>query len=70
MTPAHLAQIGAALYGPRWKTEIARELDVSQRTVRRWSSGSYEIPEGIEEELGELRRSRIARLRALASQAE
>jgi DNA-binding transcriptional regulator YiaG len=35
---------GQALYGPRWQSELARALGVSDRTVRRWSA-SGELPD-------------------------
>lgn len=34
-----LADTGRALYGERWQSEVARALDVSDRTVRRWVAG-------------------------------
>jgi hypothetical protein len=47
MTPAFLAAAGAALYGPRWQSELARSLGVSDRTMRRWLSGENPIPAGV-----------------------
>ncbi len=38
--PPPLAQIGEALYGPRWQTELARALGVSDRTIRYWLAGT------------------------------
>lgn len=51
MTPALLAEIGRALYGPRWQSEMARELDVSVRTIVRWAGGKWPVPEGVPVEL-------------------
>ena len=34
-----LTAIGVALYGPRWQTQLATDVGVSDRTVRRWVSG-------------------------------
>ena len=34
-----LTAIGVALYGPRWQTQLAIDIGVSDRTVRRWVSG-------------------------------
>lgn len=31
-----LAAVGVALYGPRWKTDLARDLGVTYRTLQRW----------------------------------
>ena len=39
-----LAQAGAALYGPRWQSEMARDLGINPRTVRRWASGKSAFP--------------------------
>lgn len=38
MSPANalLVQAGEALYGPRWQTDMANALGVSDRTMRRW----------------------------------
>jgi hypothetical protein len=41
-----LKRCGEALYGPRWQSDLARDLDVSDRTVRRWVAGD-EVPEGV-----------------------
>lgn len=42
-----LVETGRALYGERWQSEIARALDVSDRTVRRWIAGNEEPRPGI-----------------------
>ena len=47
MTPALLADVGRALYGTRWQSELARALGVSGRTIRRWLVGSSPVPAGI-----------------------
>jgi len=47
VTPALLAAAGHALYGDRWKTELARDLKVAERTVRRWATGEFGIPPGL-----------------------
>lgn len=39
-----LRDTGEALYGPRWQTELSRDLAVSDRTVRRWSAGVDDMP--------------------------
>lgn len=46
MSPDTLRIVGEALYGPRWQSEMARDLDVADRTVRRWLSGDA-IPPGV-----------------------
>lgn len=60
MTPS-LHQIGEALYGPRWQSELARALDVSDRTVRRWAAGA-DMPEGAWEDIRQLCAERSAAL--------
>lgn len=42
-----LQKVGQALYGERWQTDLARALDVSDRTVRRWVAGSDEPRPGV-----------------------
>lgn len=42
-----LARVGAALYGPRWQTDLARELGVADRTVRRWVAGADRPRPGV-----------------------
>ncbi|HEX3885562.1 MAG TPA: hypothetical protein VHW66_23115 [Stellaceae bacterium] len=44
MTPNDIAAAGRALYGERWQTSVARDLHVSDRTVRRWLTGEFAIP--------------------------
>lgn len=46
MSSKLLADAGAALYGPRWQTEMARDLDISDRTIRRWVAGTDDVPHG------------------------
>ena len=41
---ARLVAVGEAMYGPRWQTDLARDLGVADRTVRRWDSGHTPIP--------------------------
>ncbi|MGV0909277.1 hypothetical protein [Martelella sp. FOR1707] len=42
-----LKDAGEALYGPRWQTDLAKDLDVSDRTIRRWVSGVDDLPSGV-----------------------
>lgn len=34
-----LCEAGEALYGPRYQADLARDLKVSDRTMRRWVAG-------------------------------
>jgi hypothetical protein len=47
MTPDELADIGRALYGERWQTALATDLQVADRTMRRWVAGESSVPDGI-----------------------
>jgi hypothetical protein len=38
---------GEALYGTRWQSELARDPNVTDRTVRRWVEGSSNVPERV-----------------------
>jgi len=37
MTPERLSTIATLLYGGRWQSSLAHDLEVTDRTVRRWS---------------------------------
>jgi hypothetical protein len=41
-----LAAIGEALYRQSWKTELAGDLNVDDRSLRRWIQ-TGEVPEGV-----------------------
>ncbi|WP_315833877.1 hypothetical protein [Bradyrhizobium prioriisuperbiae] len=51
MSSKLLSNVGEALYGPRWQTELSRRISVSDRTVRRWASGADDVPSGVYYEL-------------------
>lgn len=61
-----LAECGAALYGPRWQTELARDLGVADRTVRRWAAGEQPLPHSVCADLLRLTQERSALLDSLA----
>ena len=65
MTPALLAECGEALYGPRWQSDLARDLNVADRTVRRWVAGTSDIPSGLYSEILQLTQDRAAALASL-----
>jgi hypothetical protein len=67
--PVALADIGLALYGSRWQTELAKALGVADRTVRRWASGGG-VPRDIELVLAQLARQQAKRLRLMAELLE
>ena len=55
---ALLRAAGEALYGPRWQSDLARDLKVSDRTVRRWDAGQNDVPAGVWDELRALLKAR------------
>lgn len=57
-----LNECGAALYGPRFQRELARDLGVNERTVRRWVAGDTEIPVGV---LADLERLLVERRKSV-----
>lgn len=61
-----LVEAGEALYGPRWQTELARDLGVSDRTMRRWAADSSVVPAGLYVDLLRLTQERAERLDSLA----
>lgn len=42
-----LRAAGEALYGPRWQSDLARALGVSDRSVRGWAAGDRVVPPGV-----------------------
>jgi hypothetical protein len=60
-----LQRAGEALYGLRWQSELARDLDVADRTVRRWLAGETPIPDGVAINLIQLCLDRAEALDAL-----
>jgi hypothetical protein len=65
MTPTTLRLVGQTLYGPSWRAALAEALQVSPRTIRRWSTGEFPIPENVAGELAILCRTRGAELFSL-----
>jgi hypothetical protein len=61
-----LIECGEALYGPLWQSALARDLAVSDRTVRRWAAGTSEPPGGLYADLLRLTMERAQVLDELA----
>lgn len=59
MKAAVLIAVGEALYGPRWRSQIASDLGVTYRTVRRWLDAGV-CPGPVFLKLRVVIRSRIA----------
>ncbi len=48
MTAQELRRHCSRLYGAhRWQTALSRELDVNDRTVRRWAAGASPVPQTV-----------------------
>lgn len=62
-----LSRAGEALYGPRWQSELAGELDISDRTMRRWVAGDSPVPPGVYLDLLRMTQERALVLTALAN---
>ncbi len=61
-----LVACGEALYGPQWQTPMARDLEVADRTVRRWVAGSSPVPAGLHTDLLRLIKGRAEDLACMA----
>lgn len=60
-----LVECGEALYGTQWQSALARDLGVSDRTVRRWVAGTSDVPAGLYVDLVRLTQERAALLDSL-----
>ncbi len=67
---ALLTECGEALYGTQWQSAIARDLGVSDRTVRRWVAATSSIPSGVHADLSQLVKERLSRLEALVGRLQ
>jgi hypothetical protein len=57
-----IADVGAALWGERWQTELSRALGISDRTVRNWVAGTSEPKQGVYMDLLRISEERAADL--------
>jgi hypothetical protein len=70
-TPAGLLiACGEALYGSRWQTDLSEELEVADRTMRRWLAGDTPIPPGLWVDLTRLMMGRAHTLDALVERCK
>jgi DNA-binding transcriptional regulator YiaG len=58
MTPDLLREAGQALYGDLWQSALARDLNVNDRTVRRWVANDSPLPNGLSDEVKQLVKQR------------
>ena len=49
---------GEALFGTNWQTDLAAELSVPDRTLQRWYTGVFEVPEQIWKDIATISRRR------------
>ena len=61
-----LQRCGEALYGSRWQSELARDLDISDRTMRRWIADAP--PDGACNDLRQICDRRLKEIAAARSQ--
>lgn len=62
-----IIEVGEALYGPRWQSDLARDLKVADRTMRRWVAGDVQPPPSVWGELLAIADERHRALGALLS---
>jgi hypothetical protein len=63
-----LQSVGEALYGPQWTEHLARELHVSDRSMRRWANGAERIQWGVFHDLARIVERRLKSLPELHEQ--
>lgn len=56
-----LIEVGQALYGDNWQSNLARNLDINPRTIRYWLSEKREIPPWVPTETIELLENSITK---------
>jgi hypothetical protein len=60
-----LQSIGEALYGPQWINALARDIYISERSMRRWAGGSDKIPWGVWHDAFKLLETRFKAINSL-----
>lgn len=68
IAPDVLIRAGRALFGDNWQTPLARELGVSDRSIRYMTKGERGIPPGIVADLVRILEERGGNLYALAKE--
>lgn len=63
-----LMAAGKALYGQRWQSPVARDLETTDRTVRNWLTRTHPIPEHVPVRLVALLRKRKMEIDAVLDQ--
>jgi hypothetical protein len=52
MSKQLLKIVGESIYGEEWQAPLSRDLGINERSMRRWVSGTEEIPRGVWSDLG------------------
>ena len=60
-----LKTVGVSLYGERWQSDIAKDLGVSDRTVRRWISEPGKMPKSVYVDLSMILKNRIYKIKSV-----
>ena len=68
LTKEDLVKYGMALFGTQFQTDLAKALDVNDRTMRRWLSGESPVPEKVGNDLGVLVKVKFELLDELAQE--
>jgi len=70
MTPSDLETIGRLLYGLQWQGQLARNIGVTDRTVRNWLDGKHKTKRLNEEKIKQLMNRHANFIRILLSNME
>ena len=65
-----LKDAGEALYGPRWQSDLARYLNITTNTMRRWLVGTNDLSPFIAEQLSLICQERAALLDDVAERLQ
>lgn len=65
MTPKQLAAVGQAIYGKQFQRYLATDLQINERTMRRWMAGEWAIPETLRDDLAGIIEQRARTLERL-----
>jgi hypothetical protein len=58
------------IWGPSWVGAGAREMEINERTVKRWKAEEFNIPGGVRDKLVKACRSHAVRLTKMADKLE
>ena len=65
--PSIIREVGVALFGERWRSALASELDINERTLSRWAAAGAPVPLGVLNDLLRLVTEREQSLHDLAA---